>query len=128
MGVFLAAFGTILAVTYPTTLLSEQVTKGKARSLRKAVAKSLRPGASKSQVIAFLASRKISYSELAVSKIGLPEVLAGHTEITNQIDASLPGHNWFSFFTYSVHVTFFFDDKDRLIDSKTEVDSYCDCP
>lgn len=126
-GFAIAVIGTFILASYPTTLLSEQGTKVKARSLKKTIAKSLPMGTSKSQVIAFLASKKIDYSERRAAKSGLPDVLAGQTKNPNQIDALIPGHNWFSLYTYSVHITFSFDDADRLIDSKVDVDSYCDC-
>ena len=127
VGFAIAAFGTITLASLPTTTLSDRATKTKANSLRKKIAKSLPPGTSRSQVLAFLSANKIQYSEPQLSPSSQPFALAGQPGKTNQIQVSIPGHNWFSFYTNSIHLTFFFDDKDRLIDSTVETTSYCDC-
>ena len=123
-GVAIAGIGAILAISYPSTLASDGATKVKAKSLRKAVAKSLRPGASKAQVMAFLAAQKIDPADITAAKGDQPDPLTGQVKKINQIVASLDGHNWFAYHTNFVHITFFFDDADRMTDFKVEADSY----
>ena len=101
----ITTIGTLLVAFYPVAKLTGQFANAKAKALKKELAKTLPTGTSKSQVIVFLASRKIEHSE------GL-----------NQIEASISRG-----FGYYIDLTFRFDERNRLIDSKVNVIQVDDC-
>lgn len=101
----IAFIGPFLLVFYPAAKVTGGFANAKAKVLKKELAKALPTGSSKSQVIAFLDSRKIE-----------------HSEEINQIEGSISRG-----FGYYINLTFRFDEKDRLLDSKVSVSQVADC-
>ena len=112
------AIGTLVVVSYPTTKLAEHKADASARELEQQIKATLNNGSSKSEVIAFLNSKKIGRGKLTVQDTAS----SGGTPIKqNLIDAVLTLRNGFSFDAYYIHLVFYFDGSDRLTDHKVEV-------
>jgi len=112
------AIGTLVVVSYPTTKLAEHKADASARELEQQIKATLNNGSSKSEVIAFLNSKKIGRGKLIFQD---PASSGGTPIKQNLIDAVLTLRNGFSFDAYYIHLVFYFDGSDRLTDHKVEV-------
>lgn len=115
-----AAIGTFVVLSYPTTKLAEHNANKRASAIDKQIKTALPLGSSKTDVIAFLNSKKIGDAKITfrdTSSIS-ENLMSG-----NFITAVIRCHNGFSIETYYIQVTLYFDEPDRLTNHKVEVRS-----
>jgi hypothetical protein len=113
-----AALGTFVVVSYPTTKLAEHRADARAREIEQQIKAALNKGSSKSEVIAFLNSKKIGRGKLTFQDSASSGV---NPMKPNLIHAVVNLRNEFSFDAYYIQLVFYFDGSDRLVDYKVDV-------
>jgi len=113
-----ATIGTFVALSYPTTKLAEHNATKRADAIDKQIKTTLPLGSSKSDIIAFLNSKKIGDAKVTFRD---SRSISDNPNNGNFITAVIRCRNGFSIEAFYIQMTFYLDGSDRLTDYKVQV-------